>query len=154
MPRDRLVETRDRVLAVSKTLPVPILRPVLLQGWMVGSRFTHEAESRYAPIEGEALAVADALDKARHFVLGCKNLTIAVDHRPLLKIFGDRSRDISNTRLRNLKEKTLRYRFKMPHIPGVRPQTHSLLAQPRCTSRTTSALFQSSTTPLSTSPAN
>ena len=34
MPRDRLVKTRDRVLAVSKTLPVPILRPVLLQGWM------------------------------------------------------------------------------------------------------------------------
>ena len=61
------------------------------QGWkttLVGSRFTHAAESRYAPIEDEALAVADALDKARHFVLGCKNLTIAVDHRPLLKIFG------------------------------------------------------------------
>ena len=37
------------------------------QGWqiiLVGSRFTHPAESRYAPIEGEALAVADALDKA------------------------------------------------------------------------------------------
>ena len=80
------------------------------QGWkitVVGSRFTHDAKSRYAPIEGEALAVADALDKARHFVLGCKNLTIAVDHRPLLKIFGDRSLDhICNTRLRNLKEKT------------------------------------------------
>ena len=83
------------------------------QGWqitLVGSRFTHPADSRYAPIEGEALAVADALDKARHFVLGCKNLIIAVDHRPLLKIFGDRSLDhISNTRLRNLKERTLRY---------------------------------------------
>ena len=53
------------------------------QGWkitLVGSRFTHAAESRYAPIKGEALAVADALDKARHFVLGCKNLTVAVDH--------------------------------------------------------------------------
>ena len=101
------------------------------QGWkitLVGSRFTHAAESRYAPIEGEALAVADALDKARHFVLGCKNLTIAVDHRPLLKIFGDRSLDhICNTRLRNLKEKTLRYHFKIVHIPGVKnraPDTH------------------------------
>ena len=94
------------------------------QGWkitLVGSRFTHAAESRYAPIEGEALAVADALDKARHFVLGCKDLTIAVDHRPLLKIFGNRSLDhICNTRLRNLKEKTLRYHFKIVHIPGVK----------------------------------
>ena len=71
-------------------------------GWkitLVGSRFTHPAESRYAPIEGEALAVADALDKARYFVLGCKNLVIAVDHKPLLRIFGDRSLDqISNPR--------------------------------------------------------
>ncbi len=36
-------------------------------GWkitLVGSRFTHSAESRYAPVEGEALAVVDALDKA------------------------------------------------------------------------------------------
>ena len=93
-------------------------------GWnitLVGSRFTHPAESRYAPVEGEALAVADALDKARFFVLGCSDLTIAVDHKPLLKLFGDRSlEEISNARLRNLKEKTLRYRFRMVHIPGIR----------------------------------
>ena len=103
------------------------------QGWkitLVGSRFTHDAESRYAPIEGEALAVADALDIARHFVLGCKNLTIAVDHRPLLKIFGDRSLDhICNTRLRNLKEKTLRYHFKMVHIPGVKNRASDTLSR-------------------------
>lgn len=93
-------------------------------GWrisLVGSRFTSGAESRYAPVEGEALAVVDALDKARHFVLGCPNLTIAVDHKPLLKVFGDRSlEDIPNPRLRNLKEKTLRYHFRIIHIPGVR----------------------------------
>ena len=48
-------------------------------------------------------------------------LFIAVDHQPLLKIFDDRSLDnISNTRLRNLKDKTLRYCFKMDHIPGVK----------------------------------
>ena len=42
-------------------------------------------------------------------------------HKPLLKIFGDRSLDeISNTRLRNLKEKTLGYRFRVIHIPGVK----------------------------------
>ena len=44
-----------------------------------------------------------------------------MDHKPLLKLFGDRSLgDISNSRLRNLKEKTLRYRFQMIHIPGIR----------------------------------
>ena len=94
-------------------------------GWqitLVGSRFTHAAESRYAPIEGEALAVADALDKARFFVLGCTNLIVAVDHKPLLKILGDRSlEDISNNRLRNLKEKTLRYKFHILHVPAISP---------------------------------
>ena len=103
------------------------------EGWkvtLVGSRFTHPAESRYAPIEGEALAVADALDKARHFVLGCDDLIIAVDHKPLCKLFGDRSlEDIANTRLRNLKEKTLRYRFRMVYIPGVRNKTSDALSR-------------------------
>ena len=93
-------------------------------GWqitLVGSRFTQAAESRYAPVEGEALAVVYALEKAKYFVLGCPDLTIAVDHKPLLKLFGDRSLDdIPNSRLRNLKEKTLRYRFQMVHIPGAK----------------------------------
>ena len=102
-------------------------------GWqvtLVGSRFTHAAESRYAPIEGEALAVADALDKARYFVLGCRDLTVAVDHKPLIKLFGDRSLEaIPNNRLRNLKEKTLRYRFRMTHVPGVRNKATDCLSR-------------------------
>ena len=102
-------------------------------GWkvtLVGSRFTHPAESRYAPIEGEALAVVDALDKARFFVLGCKDLIVAVDHKPLLKIFSDRClEDISNIRLRNLKEKKLRYRFRIVHIPGVKHKAADALSR-------------------------
>ena len=80
-------------------------------GWkttLVGSWFTHLAESHCALIQGKALAVTDALDKGRHFVLRCDNLIITVDHKPLMKLFGDRSLgDITNSRLRNLKEKTL-----------------------------------------------
>ena len=93
-------------------------------GWkitLIGSRFTRGAECRYAPIEGEALAVVVALDKTRYFVLGCSDLIVAVDHKPLLKIFTDRSlNDIPNTRLRNLKEKTLRYKFDIIYIPGTK----------------------------------
>ena len=93
-------------------------------GWkvtLVGSRFTSSAESRYAPVEGEALAVVYALHNARHFVLGCSNLIVAVDHKPLLKVLGDRSlENINNPRLLNLKEKTLQFRFSMVHVPGVR----------------------------------
>ena len=102
-------------------------------GWritLVGSRFTHAAESRYAAIEGEALAVAEALEKCRHFILGCSELYVAVDHKPLVKIFGDRAlADITNSRLRNLKEKTLMYDFTMLYIPGVRNNTSDALSR-------------------------
>ena len=91
-------------------------------GWklvLAGSRFTKPAESRYHPVEGEALAVAYALHKTRYFILGCRQLYVATDHRPLLKIFSDRSlEDISNPRLLNFKEKTLQYSFHMIHVPG------------------------------------
>lgn len=88
------------------------------------------AESRYAAIEGEALAVAEALQRCRHFILGCTDLFIAVDHKPLVRIFGDRAlADISNARLRNLKEKTLPYSFKMVYIPGVRNCTSDALSR-------------------------
>ncbi|KAK3881921.1 hypothetical protein Pcinc_009185 [Petrolisthes cinctipes] len=53
------------------------------EGWkitLVGSRFTSGAESRYAPVEGEALAAVDVLDKPRHFILGCSDLILALDH--------------------------------------------------------------------------
>jgi len=90
----------------------PSTEPVCcLTGWkvtIVGSRFTHAAESRYAPVEREALTVTDALHKPKFFVLSCSNLIIAVDHEPLLKVFSQRSlEEILNTRLCSLKDKTL-----------------------------------------------
>lgn len=91
-------------------------------GWklvLAGSRFTKPAESHYHPVEGEALAVAYALQKTRYYIQGCKQLIVATDHRPLLKIFGDRSlEDITNPRLLNFKEKSLQYRFQMVYVPG------------------------------------
>ena len=62
-------------------------------------------------------------------MLGCSHLTVAVDHKPLLKIFADRSLDIPNTRLRNLKEKTLRYKFSIVHIPGFKHKATDALSR-------------------------
>jgi hypothetical protein len=91
-------------------------------GWhliFAGSRFTTDAESRYAPIEGEALAIAYGLEKSRMFTLGCSDLLVATDHKPLVKILGDSALNtITNPRLFSLKEKTLRYRYKIKHVPG------------------------------------
>ena len=86
----------------------------------MGSRFLHDAEtSRYAPIEGEALAVAYALHQCRYFVLGCPDLVIATDHKPLTSVLNERSlSDIQNRRLQNLKEKNLSYRFTIVDVPG------------------------------------
>ena len=70
-------------------------------------------------MEGECLAAAWALEKTKYFTLGAPDLFLAVDHKPLLKILGDKElQDIDNPRLQNLKEKTLRYRFKCVHVPG------------------------------------
>ena len=102
-------------------------------GWKItfaANRFTHDAEKRYAPIEGEALAVAYALNKARHFVLGCEDLIVATDHKPLLKILDDRHlHNIKNPRLFNLKEKTLPFRFKIVHIPGKKNLTADVVSR-------------------------
>lgn len=84
-----------------------------------GSRFTTNAEQRYAPIEGEALALLFGLDSCRMFIMGCPNLTVAVDHKPLIRIFNNRDlADIKNPRLLKIKEKSLMYRFNIISIPG------------------------------------
>ena len=84
-----------------------------------GSKTTNPAQSRYCPIEGECLAAAYGLSRCRMYTLGCPNLTLAVDHNPLTRILNDRNLDdVSNPRLRSLKEKTLPYRFNIVHVPG------------------------------------
>ena len=86
---------------------------------LAGSRFTKDAETRYAPVEGEALAVVYALETCRMFVLGCPDLLVATDHKPLVPILNSKALEsIKNPRLLNLKEKTLMYRFTAKHVPG------------------------------------
>ena len=91
-------------------------------GWQItlaGSRFLSSAEQRYAAIEGEALAVVWGLEQTRCFTLGCKLLIVVTDHKPLVKIFGDRTLDeITNTRLFRLKQRSLPWSFKIIHLPG------------------------------------
>ena len=51
---------------------------------LVGSRFTHAAESRYASVA----------DEACDFVLCYRDLIVAVGHKPLLRLLGDRALDV------------------------------------------------------------
>jgi hypothetical protein len=53
------------------------------------------------------------------FVLGCDNLIVSTDHRPLLGILKDRElNSITNPRTFRLKERTLPYRFRIQYNPG------------------------------------
>ena len=91
-------------------------------GWRItlsGSRFLKSAETRYVPIEGECLGVAWALEQTRYFTLGCPNLTVVVDHKPLCKVLGDKAlEDITNSRLFKMKERTLPWQFSIVYRPG------------------------------------
>ena len=91
----------------------PLLPGCCTSGWQtvyVGSRYCKPAESRYHPIEGEALSIFYGLEKCKFFVLGLPNLILCVDHNPLIAIFGaDQSlEDIQNPRLLNYKLKSMR----------------------------------------------
>ena len=66
----------------------------------MGSRFLHGAEQRYAPVEGEALAVAYGLEQTKYFTQGCNDLIVVTDHKPLVNLLGDCTLDeIHNPRL-------------------------------------------------------
>ncbi len=65
------------------------------------------------------MAVVWCLKKARLFLLGCPNLTIVTDHKPLIRLFGDKElKDILNPRLLAMKEKTLIHNFNIKYLPG------------------------------------
>ena len=95
-------------------------RPAVL---MVGTSYLLAADfiqlHRYAPIEGEAAAIAWALEKCCMFVLGCPNIIVVTDHEPLKGLFGDWDLSkIQNPRLFQPKEKSLRYRLTNQHYSG------------------------------------
>ena len=91
-------------------------------GWRVvlaGSRHLSAAEKNYWPTEGEALAVAWSLEDTKFFTLGCTDLHVQTDHKPLVKLLGDRTLDeIQNRRLVNLKERTFPWAFRISWVAG------------------------------------
>ena len=112
-------------LVMQKHCLCPEVSPVCCtSGWKVtfcNSRFTSPAESRYSPVEGECLAVAWALKKAKYWVLGARDLWVATDHKPLLGLLNDKALEgIENPRLLRLKEKTLVFNFRTVHVEGLK----------------------------------
>ena len=92
------------------------------QGWRLvfaGSRFTKGAEKRYAPTEGELLAISWALNHSHIFTKGSPNLVVVTDHKPLLGILNNKPfNDIKNPRIFRLKEQTLQFDFTISYNRG------------------------------------
>lgn len=96
---------------------------------LCGSRHLSSVEVGYSAVEREALAVAWCLRKARLFLLGCPNLMVVTDHRPLVGLFKNRSlAEVINPRLFRLKEKTLQLQFTIKYLPGKRNNTADALS--------------------------
>ena len=71
-----------------------------------GSRFLSNAESRYAIIELELLAMSWAITKCKLFLVGLPHFTVVTDHHPLIPILNNHRLDkIENPRLQRLKGK-------------------------------------------------
>ena len=59
------------------------------------------------------------MEQSKYFTLGCRDLLVVTDHKPLVKIFGDRTLDeIHNTRLFRLKQRALPWHFEVVYMPG------------------------------------
>jgi hypothetical protein len=67
------------------------------------SRSLTETESRYAAIEKEALAVCWAMEKFSLYILGMKMITIEMDHKPLVSLFGNKVLDWLPPRIKGFK---------------------------------------------------
>ena len=77
-----------------------------------GSRFLSDAESRYAVIELECLAVAWAIKKCHTFLAGIDQFTVITDHNPLIPILNTHRLDeIENPRLQRLRTRIMAYKF-------------------------------------------
>jgi len=57
--------------------------------------------------------------QTRYFTQSCNNLLIITDHKPLTKLFGERTFDeITNPRLLRIKQRALLWQFTIQHMPG------------------------------------
>ena len=100
---------------------------------MCGSRFTSSAESNYAAVEGELLALSWALESTEHFTLQNPKLIISTDHKPLVELITNSSLsdlNVKNRRLCRLKERILRWNIRdVIYTPGKDNSTADALSR-------------------------
>ena len=95
-----------------------------------GSRFLSDAETRYAVIELEMLAVSWAIMKCRIFLAGLQHFVVITDHNPLLSILNTHRLDeIENPRLQRLRSRIMGYNFTAQWTKGSNHQALDALSR-------------------------
>ena len=95
-----------------------------------GSRFLSDAESHYAVIELELLAVSWAIQKCKIFLAGMSHFQIVTDHHPLISILNTQSlNEIENPRLQRLKARLMPYNFTAEWVKGTLNQAPDALSR-------------------------
>ena len=64
-----------------------------------------------------------AITKCEFYLKGLPSFTVATDHKPLVGIFAKNLADLTNPRLRSLREKISGYTFQVEWVPG---KTHHI----------------------------
>lgn len=81
------------------------------------SRSLNDAETRYAQIEKELLAVVFACQKFHYYVYGRK-VSVRSDHKPLVNIMRKEFSKIPSSRLQRMRIRLLRYQIDLKYVPG------------------------------------
>ncbi|XP_070385024.1 uncharacterized protein [Dermacentor albipictus] len=95
-----------------QTQPSGERRPVAF-----ASRSMTDTEKRYSQTEKEALAMTWAIQRFDEFVHGIP-FDVESDHLPLVSLLGKMELDMLPPRIQRLRLKTMRYQFRMLHVPG------------------------------------
>ena len=85
-----------------------------------GSRFLQDAETQYAMVELEALAIFYAVKKNHLYLAGLPHFTVNSDHRPLESIFNEQMTSmVQNPRVQNYRTKLVGYDFTVKYVKGI-----------------------------------
>ena len=101
-------------------------------GWrtaLARSYFLSDTDRRYFAIEGETLANERSFEQNKHFTEDCDGFTVVTDHKPLVRITGDRILDeITNTCLS--KQRSLQWKLRAAYLPDKDKYTNSAYFPP------------------------
>ena len=81
------------------------------------SRSLTKAETRYATIEKEALALTWSCERFSQYLIG-KHFEILTDHNPLVSLFMHKRLDELPLRIQRFRIRMLRFSYTLRHVPG------------------------------------